>query len=44
MTAQGTSASGQDPQGLEAKPAGLVRQDAPISDRLTPTPDTPETD
>jgi len=47
--AQGTSASGQDPQGLEAEPAGPVRQDAPdheptqatnntISEKATPTP------
>lgn len=28
-TAQGTSASGQDPQELGAQPAGPVRQDAP---------------
>lgn len=34
--AQGTSASGQDPQGLEAKPAGPVRQDAPHPNQDTP--------
>lgn len=31
--AQGTSASGQDGNRLEAKPAGPVRKDAPIPSR-----------
>lgn len=36
LRAQGTSASGQDPQGLEAKPAGPVRKDAPHPNQDTP--------